>query len=119
MPPWSKVLLDRWLAAANINQGTLFRPVKGQRLNGDSISTQSVAVTVKRHARRIGVPQVACHDLRRSYARLARKGGAQLEQLQLNLGHSSVETTQRYIHAELDLQACPCDFLGLQIDLAS
>lgn len=119
MPAWAKVLLDRWLDAASISGGVIFRPVKGSRLNGDKISTQSVAMTLKRHAKRIGVPELACHDLRRTFARLSRQGGAQLEQLMLNLGHQSVETTQRYLNVEMDLSQCPCDFLGLSIDLAS
>jgi integrase len=39
---------------------------------------------------------VAPHDLRRTYAKLAHKGGARLDQIQLSLGHASLTTTERY-----------------------
>lgn len=43
------------------------------------------------------------HDLRRTYAKLSRDGGASLEQVQLTLGHSSLVTTQRYLGSNLNL----------------
>ena len=38
------------------------------------------------------------------YLELSRKGGAALEQIQINLGHESLETTQKYLAEELDYQ---------------
>ena len=51
---------------------------------------------------------MAAHDCRRTFAKLALKGGARLEQIQLSLGHQSIQTTQRYPGVELDLQDAPC-----------
>jgi site-specific recombinase XerD len=45
---------------------------------------------------------VAAHECRRTFAKLALKGGARLEQIQLSLGHQSIQTTQRYLGVELD-----------------
>lgn len=58
---------------------------------------------------------IAPHDLRRTFAKLARKGGAELTQIQLTLGHSSVKITQDYINEDHDLQDAPCDRLGLSL----
>ena len=62
---------------------------------------------------------VAAHDCRRTFAKLALKGGARLDQIQLSLGHQSIQTTQRYLGAELDLQDAPCDHLGLRMPTTS
>ena len=45
----------------------------------------------------IGVERLEPHDLRRTFAKLARKGGAGLEQLQAALGHTSISTTECYL----------------------
>ena len=45
---------------------------------------------VLKYGRRIGVPHLAPHDLRRTFAKLAHKGGAKLDQIQLSLGHASL-----------------------------
>jgi len=38
--------------------------------------------------------QAAPHDLRRTFAKLAHKGRAALEQIQLSLGHATILTTK-------------------------
>jgi integrase len=58
---------------------------------------------------------VAPHDCRRTFAKLALKGGARLEQIQLSLGHASIRTTERYLGVEQDLTDAPCDRLGLRL----
>jgi len=55
------------------------------------------------------------HDLRRTFAKLAHKGGAPIDQIQLSLGHSSVQTTERYLGVDQDLTTAPCDVLGLRL----
>ncbi len=57
---------------------------------------------------------VAAHDLRRTYAKLAHKGGAGIDQIQLSLGHASMQTTERYLGVTQDLTNAPCDHLGLR-----
>jgi integrase len=59
---------------------------------------------------------LAPHDLRRSYAKLAHKGRAALEQIQLSLGHASIVTTERYLGVRQDLIDAPCDHLGIRPD---
>jgi integrase len=48
------------------------------------------------YASEVGVPGIAPHDLRRTCAKLCRAAGGELEQIQLLLGHASVQTTERY-----------------------
>lgn len=67
-------------------------------LNG-ALSPSQVFEIVRKYGARIGVPQLAPHDLRRTCARLAREGGASLESVQRTLGHASVQTTERYVNS--------------------
>jgi integrase len=55
----------------------------------------------------------APHDLRRTHATLAHKGGAPVEQIQICLGHASLITTQLYLGLEQNPQEAPCHRLGL------
>ena len=73
---------------------------------------------VQTYGSRIGVPNLAPHDLRRTFAKLAHKGKAALEQIQLSLGHASVTTTERYLGVRQDLIDAPCDHLGLAVELS-
>lgn len=115
MPSWAKVAVDAYMIAAGVVDGVLFRPVrKGGSVYGDSMTAQAIFNMVKEYAQQIGV-NLAPHDLRRTFAKLAHKGKSPLEQIQLSLGHSSVQTTERYIGVTQDLTSAPCDALGLRI----
>jgi integrase len=115
IPSWAKVAIDGWLEAAGIASGRLFRGVnKGDRMVGDSLDPQGVFRVVNDCANKLGF-QVAPHDLRRTYAKLAHQGRAALEQIQLSLGHASIQTTERYLGVRQDLHDAPCDHLGLRL----
>jgi len=62
---------------------------------------------LKPYVAAIGVPQLAPHDLRRTTAKLCRAVGGELEQIQMLLGHSSVQTTKRYLGTKQDLAHAP------------
>ena len=113
MPSWTKAALDMWTAAAGVTSGRLFRTTRGAAV-ADSMTAQAVADVVRKYSRLAGV-QVAAHDLRRTFAKLAYGGGAKLDQVQLSLGHASIVTTQRYLGVTQDLQDAPCDRLGLRL----
>src|ERR1700722_14532336 len=53
--------------------------------------------------------------LRRTIARLCRAAGGELEQIQLLLGHSSVQTTARYLGTKRDLAHAPNDAIKLKL----
>ncbi len=75
---------------------------------------QSVFETVVEYGELIGV-KITPHDLRRTFAKLAHQGQAALEQIQLSLGHASIQTTERYLGVPQDLHDSPCDRLGLDL----
>ena len=63
------------------------------------------------------VAGLAPHDLRRTFAKLAHRGGAPIEQVQQSLGYASVQTTVRYLGVELDLQHAPSDYIVLDVEM--
>jgi site-specific recombinase XerD len=116
MPAWTKHAIDQWLTAAGITGGRLLRAVnKGDRVTGEGMTAQSIFECVVQYGQRIGVDNIAPHDLRRTFAKLAHKGHAALEQIQISLGHASIQTTERYLGIEQDLTDAPCDHLGLKV----
>ena len=70
------------------------------------------------YAAEVGVPGIAPHDLRRTCAKLCRAAGGELEQIQLLLGHASVQTTERYLGCEQKLRIAVNDRLGIEPDAA-
>ena len=67
------------------------------------------------YAAQTSLGNLAPHDLRRTCAKLCRKAGGNLEQIQLLLGHASVATTERYLGTELELGIGVNDRLGLEM----
>lgn len=110
---WVKVLIDEWLQVAEISDGVIFRPIwKGGAIQDRAMSSQAIWNIVQEYS---PVAKLAPHDLRRTFAKLADKAGAPLAQIQQVLGHASVQTTERYIGTELDLQQSPSDMIQLDI----
>ena len=104
MPTWVKNAIDAWTSTAAVTEGHLFRPVhRGDQVAGIQISEKVVWPLLRPYAAAAGVPGIAPHDLRRSCAKLCRAAGGELEQIQLLLGHSSVQTTERYLGTKQDL----------------
>lgn len=96
----------------------LLRPLSRGVPKAQGMSRSAVWLAVSRIAARSGV-RVSPHDLRRTFARLSRAGGADLSQVQLALGHQTVTTTERYVGAGLDLANAACDRIRLDLNLSS
>ena len=98
MPDWVKHTIDDWLAIAQLAHGKIFRCVcrKGT-VWGTEITEKVVWHGVKEYAEKLGISQLAPHDLRRSCARFCHDSGGELEQIQFLLGHVSVQTTEKYL----------------------
>jgi len=116
MPGWAKATVDAWKTVAHLEEGFVFRRVnKGGNLMGESITPQAVRDIVNSYALKLENQGIAPHDLRRTFAKLAHKGGSSIDQIQLSLGHDSIQTTEKYLGVEQDLTDAPCDHLGLRI----
>jgi integrase len=135
IPPWVKSALDRWAEAVGQYQGRIFHALnkdgslagsvrtKGGTRTDGHLSAQAIYNVVKEHVlaaghiNRKGDAALAAHDLRRTAAALALKGGADLRQIQQMLGHASITTTERYLEPMRSLQVTAGDFI--QIELAA
>ena len=116
MPAWVKVAVDSWTAAAGVTEGYVFRPVNRSDVAiGDRLGEKAVWQMLRHYAEGAGVPGIAPHDLRRTCAKLCRAAGGELEQIQLLLGHASVQTTERYLGTRQDLVHAPNDAIRLKI----
>jgi len=128
LPPWADLRLRTWLQAAArcfhlrrvesefpAAAAPLFLRVLGSQGRYQHpvwlpLSSEAVYQVVRRAADRCGFV-LAPHDLRRTFAKLALKGGAGLDQVAVVMGHASVATTERYAGGGLDLDRSPCDTL--------
>jgi integrase len=68
---------------------------------------------VEQCAQAIGIERFGAHDLRRTCAKLCRKAGGDLEQIKFLLGHSSIQTTERYLGSEQEIAIAVNDLQGL------
>lgn len=117
MPSWAKSAIDSWTYSAQINEGFIFRRVnKGDNLMGEGMTEQAIYNIVVSYAEKLEKLGIAPHDLRRTFAKLVHKGGSPIDQIQLSLGHDSIQTTEKYLGVEQDLHDAPCDHLGLKIN---
>jgi integrase len=114
IPIWVKQGIDAWTAAAGIDKGRLLRAIsKSGKVNRDTLSDWAVWSVVEQSSQQIGIEQFGAHDLRRTCAKLCRKNGGDLEQIKFLLGHSSIQTTERYLGSDQDIEIAVNDNLGL------
>jgi integrase/recombinase XerD len=148
VPPWVKVALDSWATASGVVldswattsgvvAGRVFRALnkdgqlagsvktKGGHQADGNLTPQAIYNVVAEHVvaagyiNRKGEPSLAAHDLRRTAAALALKGGADLRQIQQMLGHASITTTERYLEPIRSLQVTAGDFIQIELALAT
>src|SRR4030095_10933345 len=115
IPDWVKQFLDEWFAAAEIGTGKLFRCVcRAGTVWGDGMTEKVVWHVVKMQAKRLEIPKLAPHDLRRSCARFCHAAGGELEQIQFLLGHVSVQTTERSLGCKQRFREAVNDSIGIE-----
>jgi integrase/recombinase XerD len=117
VPAAVKTRIDAWVIEAKITAGRIFRPVnKSGELAGEEIRDEkAIWRLVMRYAQQTELGKLAPHDLRRTCAKLCRKAGGELEQIQLLLGHASIQTTERYLGTEQALAHAVNDSIGLDL----
>ena len=113
VPLGVKHAINAWQSAASIEDGPLLRQIRKGGKVGQSLSDWAVWDIVQQAAREIGIENFGAHDLRRTCAKLCRKAGGDLEQIKFLLGHSSIQTTERYLGSEQEIAVAVNDAIGL------
>ena len=119
VPLWVRQGINAWTVAASIKEGKLLRRVGrgGAEREGavrkQPLGAASIRLIVEQAAADIGIVGLAPHDLRRTCAKLCRKAGGDLEQIKFLLGHSSIQTTERYLGSEQDIAVAVNDSIVL------
>ena len=114
IPMWVKQAVNAWMTAARVEEGKLLRSInKAGKLKRDQLNDGAIWSVVESCAKEIGIERFGAHDLRRTCAKLCRKNGGDLEQIKFLLGHSSIQTTERYLGSEQDIATAVNDNLGL------
>lgn len=113
VPGWVKHAVDLWTGAAGLTTGRLLRSMSRHgQLSGVSLSPNAVLSLVSAYGAQLGV-KLQAHDTRRTCAKLCRAAGGELEQIQMLLGHASIQTTERYLGTRQNLADAPNDRIGL------
>ena len=113
IPVWVKHGINAWMTASGVEDGRLLRAVsKGGKVK-ECMSGWAVWSVVEQSAKQIGIERFGAHDLRRTCAKLCRKNGGNIEQIKFLLGHSSIQTTERYLGLEQEIALAVNDSLGL------
>jgi len=116
VPAWVKAAIDSWMSKTGLADGHIFRPVNRADLAmGVRLGEKVVWQMIQQYGAAVGAPGIAPHDLRRTCAKLCRAAGGELEQIQLLLGHASVQTTERYLGTLQDLVHAPNDAIKLKL----
>ena len=114
VPIWVKQGINAWMNEAKIEDGRLLRPVsKSGKILRDELGDWAIWSVVEQSSKQIGIEHFGAHDLRRTCAKLCRKNGGDLEQIKFLLGHSSIQTTERYLGSEQEIAVAVNDLLGL------
>jgi integrase len=82
------------MVLATISDGKL----KGRGLLFPDVKPAQVTVAFIRACNDAGVSDFSLHDLRHTFASLARMNGVDLQELSKILGHSDLRMTDRYAH---------------------
>lgn len=115
VPGWVKSVVDAWIDAAKLEDGTLFRAIgKTGRVQDRGFTAKVIWSIVREASANCGVGVIAPHDLRRTCARLCHQAGGELEQIQFLLGHVSIQTTERYLGCKQRLQNAVNDKIGIE-----
>ena len=114
IPGWVKESIDVWLSTGRVHAGNVFYSLDRShaRKPHTAMTGQAIYTAVRYYAKVLGI-KAQPHDLRRTFAKLSYKGGSDLVQIQSSLGHSSPETTLRYLGDCQNIQDAPADHLGL------
>lgn len=106
VPLWAQPDVDAWRNSCRAEDPPLARHETCRPVNFRYMMGGATAETLYQAVCRYGTMaghDLAPHDLRRTLAKMLRKSGAALEQIQYTLGHESIATTVLYLGSTLEL----------------
>jgi integrase len=110
IPIWVKQEIDAWQVAAKIEDGRLLRPLlKSGRILGEGLGDWAIWSVIEASSKEIGIEHFGAHELR-SYAGI---NSGDLEQIKFLPGHSSIQTTERYLASKQEIVIAVNGNLGL------
>ena len=100
-----KYHLEQYLKMRDDQYPALFVPLKGTRINADNpnkirISVRYIQSKIAKYRKLLGIiVPTSAHSLRHGFATYLAEQGASPAAIQHLLGHESLQTTTRYVHA--------------------
>lgn len=98
----AKKQIDNYLDMRNDDYPALFIPYRGRNAEkiNSRISTNYLQMKIKQYRERLGINvPTSAHSLRHGFATYLAEQGANPAAIQILLGHESLHTTTRYVHA--------------------
>ncbi len=98
----AKNLVNNYLLTRHDDNPALFIPYSGKNFGTKNarISTNYLQMKIKRYKELLGIiVPTSAHSLRHGFATYSAEQGANPAALQILLGHESLQTTTRYVHA--------------------
>lgn len=112
VPRWAANDVDTWrqslpeplTASAGVRVLAAMHNRYGRVSWHEGLGVNGIWYLVQEYAKQLSV-HVTPHDLRRTVAQLMRRAGAEVEQISVVLGHSSIVVTMRYLGVEMEMGA--------------
>lgn len=102
LTPRAHVHIQQYLAIRSDSNPYLFIPYRGMNASTSKshVSTNYVQERIKRYREILGINlPISAHSLRHGFATYLAESGANPAAIQILLGHESLDTTTRYVHA--------------------
>lgn len=102
LTPRAQNILDRYLVTRNDNFEALFIPYSGPnvRQKNKRLSANYIQAKIKQYREKLKINlPISAHSLRHGFATYLAEEGASPAAIQILLGHESLDTTTRYVHA--------------------
>jgi site-specific recombinase XerD len=96
----AKKSINKYLEKRNDDKSALFLPLRGSNAGSSTISPNYLQMKIKQYREIVGINvPTSAHSLRHGFATYLAEQGANPAAIQILLGHESLETTTRYVHA--------------------
>ena len=112
---WVNDNITKWIAVGLPDNYIFHGFYKGGRIRPYPISPQGIHNIVTYYSNLMEGISFTPHDLRRTFAQLAYKGGSPVKQISLSLGHNSIKTTEIYLGISQSFTDAPSDNLGIHV----